>query len=481
MFDWIKKKKKGSQAAGGQKQSGGRSQPPEQATTPVEAADNTAEKLKKHQDGKLYPLVKYANSLPEELPPEGNESKGRSIMEKGLAIFGFGKDMADSATGVMGEIAKEGSKFESGLDITGLITGAIGSIVDIFKLIVNVRDLIKEKGDNPKTIADTGENLIGLIQSSTTTALSAFKVAGKFTKSIPVIGGILGAFGAILEFVPHLLSTVRAGVGRHRMGKQKESAKDALNTSGRAGGYLVTKKGKPHLDRKQAAIRRSFILQQLENIPNVPNREEMKKRTELQQELAALNEFFLTRELKHTSNKRARQGALDITGDVINFAGSLASIEPQVGAAVGTVLSLGVTAGKWGHKGFTFIKQKVRNRSERGTPQGTGASFIGKSQKSKDERRGALGEYMVQQIMGLDSHKIETLDAGNKKAEATAAIADYSRISKQISSMGIFYSVLMRSRDRKQMASRLAGSMSREGDSDSDRSGLISSMVSTDF
>ena len=411
----------------------------------------TKKRFGKHKKSPLHKLIQHTGKLPETVK---EEKKSGFNLESFNEKAGKVNDKIQTVLGEDNPISK----------LSDAICEALDTITNIFNIFSKVKDAIK--GGKAERLALADE----LLDKAWSYSVKILDKTGVLDK-LPIVGAIIGAVSAIMEFIPHVRSVYEAAKGVKNVGKLKSEEKEKLTATGK---FNTMKRGKVKFDKTKAATRRVQLAAEIANAgkTKMPAKELDAKK----EELTELDEFFLNREIKHADKKRVRQGAMDITADVINFAASLCQIEPEVGAAIGAGLKGMVTVGKAVHGVISFGVHTYKNWN---SDKETGAKkFLSKSDKGKEMRRGALGEHMVGKLVDLSGEDLDSINENEpaSKSKVTSLTTSYDNIEKQIQGMGIFYAVLMRSKSREKMADSFAGSMSREGDDDSKR-GIISSFV----
>ena len=476
--------------------------PPTPAADPLSAKPDKMKKLEILQNSKLHLLVGHAHAVAAAPKKDVEHEKGDAVEGGNFAL-----DTLSDAGGVVGgglgtheSFLKKADPNASLSDRMGdtvkgmagidIIRHSVNAIKGIFTTIMKIVEAVKnkdKKGGGPGKL-EIVDSLIDTIKSSCQAVMSGLGLVEKLSKAMPIVGAVFGAVSAIMEFITHVSKMHSANKGRRKMGKLKEAStkglhgkhEEAVKVADDAGlvapdkpEYLEKKKKKggeeKHINRFQARIRVKKLQEKEEQNPDAMTPEE-------KAELQDLQEYLLTHEIHSADKKRMVQGGLDITADVINFAASLATLDPTIGSAVGIGLSGAVSLGQAGHKVGRWIRQKVRDRKGKKTSSAPGTEayekIMEKTTKGKDERRGSLGKYMVEKVKKLQDHNLAAMDGKTSEAKFDQAAGEYNTVQDQIYGMGVYYGVLLSTKNQESLEDAFGGSLSREGKSDG---GMLSS------
>ena len=463
------------------------------------------------QESKLNKLVDHTSALKTNSKASYEVEKGTAV-DWGEAGLNAGTDLSSIPGGGIGAFEGfESAKFDEanpaskgdyelpeGVEKAAkafgsieVIKNGIATIKNIVGLIMKLAAAIKNRKDGVSgpSKAEWADEIIQTIKNACKTVASSFSFVEKFAKAVPIIGAVIGAVDATMEFVTHVSQVVSAGKGKYRMGKLKGTQTAGLHEKHRkavaaapAGTaapakprYLLAHRKKDggddeQIDRYNARTRVKELKTKEENGAELSEAE--------QTELDELQEYLLTHEIGQADKKRLVQGGLDITADVVNFTASLAGLDPTIGSAVGVGLSGAVTVGQLGHKIGRFFHQKIRDyRGGKKVKAGaTGDAYekaVERTTKGKEERRDSLGSYMVDKIHKLKEHDIDSMDETTPADKFDKAAGDYKTVKDQIFGMGVMYSLLLRTKNIKSLEGLFAKSLSREGASDK---GMVSSI-----
>ena len=410
----------------------------------------------------------------EESEDEAAESLQEGI-EAGNDLYGAGTDIA--------ELAKADESAMEAAGVGGATLSCLKAIKDIIAMLMSISDA-KEDPDQKDKQVKKKDDIITAVLSGLDAVTSVMDFFTALANAVPIIGAILGTVSAIKELVVNIGAVTRARESRIEVGELKKQNKMALIN--RHGDKIQTKKDtsrfyqkakmEDKFDKMKAAQLREELIAKRTEDKGKKRGERMSRqeRKRLDEDISSLDEYFMDREIKHADFKRERQGGFDIAGEILNLAGSLASFDPAIGSAVGAGLKAGSTLIKYGHKGFTAVKQWGRDKKD---AKKTGAdAFLSKSTENKDKRRTAMGMHMVQKLYHLGRMEIEDVDVASDKYRERDLMQragnEFDDAEKQIKGMGVYYSVLLRAPSKKSLAAKFGAGMSREGDSESQR-GLV--------
>lgn len=417
--------------------------------------------------------------------PEGLGTTGK--VKIGWAVTDWVGDQASWAMGVSTNEQYGAKSGTTGVLWVDAVESAIRTLVNAGVTIKHIVEYAKTNGRKDfaefRSIVKEGIETVLNLMGAVNGILGNFK---SLAEQVPIIGAILGAVSSAISFAQNLHSLIKASKSKDRMREQKEAAKERIKANQGSAKYVEMrhskadplKRGKETLHFNPEAIPRWHYIARKQRLDEVTSDRRTQAQATGQQGgaqqntapqtaaadplLDALEDYDMVKELTTANKHRQRQGILDIVfGDAVNFATSLASLDPTVGSLVGNSIRMAVGVGNAAKGIASFIRTQGRNRGWRGYDEN-------KSDTNKLKRRHTLAVNFFQRLQDLSKEKITDVSPDTTEvaevAKARQGLEKYRIMSDRVDALGVGYGPLMRARTSREVLETIRGGFYREGE-----------------
>ena len=388
----------------------------------------------------------------------GGVETAENMLELSGAVTGV---ISSSATGNTADSAGIAGAAEEGVQ-------ALWSIVKlVIKLVKHVRarnkmtqeekDLAKEAenivGSSGSEASDTVESIFNAITSVASFINTSFQLTLAAVDKIPLVGAIIGSLAAGMSCAINLVKLSRAKTGlNHARSMKEEAKKDILGLQDGSGQYVSIRSQKGDrlnlfgkgahfdgtgfgttMDAKLNKERNKRLDEHVaEERAGLSGMTDEKARAKKEEMLWQLESYDMGKEMSSMQKKRMRGSLISIAfKDVINFAASVASLDPT-GELAGGIAKTVVTGGFMAKDSIAEARRSGRNKGK--------AHFnMNKSDFNKKARRRNLAATAFLHIKKLNDYNFEAerMKHGARR-ESQARISELKRGNREYKNMEDF-------------------------------------------
>lgn len=387
-------------------------------------------------------------------------------------------------------------------------------LLKAFVLCMHVKQFMKAKersnNETIEGIEGLGQETLDTLISGAETAIDFFNTIGVMDE-IPILGPVLGlisnAVGAVIKIRGWFRAAKRRDDAAARktelkkkmeekrakyagMGIKDADGKELLGFVGKKTvktGFLWRDTGsKTHIDKKKdgqlTGGNVTTIEDQQKNLEqsltgkdihaSLADMKKHKMEGDLSEDdqklyyqmktMRMIQEYRELKETKYVNEKRIRSGQIELIHTALDVAKNILGLIPNITAVAGLVLGVVNAASKWAHTGFTFVKQKGRDKGWWGDGSKTTAA--------KAEKRGGMALDIFNQMIFVSGYMREASEAKTQGTFAELDPVTSSTVGKRMeyldaisNDLSYKFSSLHLSKNKNDLLDKMASAFSREG------------------